>query len=126
MALVIPEDSLNEDLSIRREKLVQKMWLNVYVLAEYENKDSLLKEALGINETMPSKLLVEFWESPLNFSGYKLSKAKLILYGMPSGLEYKLYRKRGRLFFIDPNFLLFAEGNGRILAIFGSIKRSSV
>lgn len=97
-------DSNSTDLSIRTEKMTAKKWLKVYVLAEYEDKDSLIKEALGINETMPSKILVEFWESPLNFSGYKLSKAKLILYGMPSGLEYKLYRKQDKYFLSTQTF----------------------
>lgn len=104
LLLMVDSDSIPEDLSIRTEKMTAKKWLNVHVLAEYEDKDSLLKEALGINETMPSKILVEFWESPLNFSGYKLSKSKLILYGMPSGLDYKLYRNRDKYFLSAQTF----------------------
>ena len=104
LLLLVGVDSASDNLSIRTEKLTAKKWLNVRVLAEYEDKDSLIKEALGIVETMPSKILVEFWESPLHFSGYKLSKSKLILYGMPSGLEYNLYRKRDKYFLSTQTF----------------------
>ncbi|MEX1001870.1 MAG: hypothetical protein WDZ35_07135 [Crocinitomicaceae bacterium] len=83
---------MENDLSIKREKLIDSRWMKVIVLEEKEEKDSLIKDMLGIHDKMPDQLLVEFWESPLSFSGYKLSKSKLILYDMPAALEYKLYR----------------------------------
>lgn len=104
IALLIPEDSVAEDISIKTEKLISKKWMNVHVLAEYTDKDSAIKSALGINETFPSKLLVEFWESPLSFSGYKLSKTKLVLYGMEPGLQYKLYRNKEAYFLSTQSF----------------------
>ena len=87
-----PPDSLYEDLPIRTEKLIASKWLKVNVLEE-EEEDSLVNEMMGFENKKLTKMLVEFWESPLNFSGYKLSKSKLVLYDLPANLEYKLYRK---------------------------------
>ena len=57
------------------------MWMGLFnkILGSKvkEEKDSVVKDLLGIEETQPTKLMVEFWESPLHFSGYKLSKSKL-------------------------------------------------
>ena len=92
--LVEVEDTTYEDLSIRTEKLIGSKWLKVNVVEETEDKDTLIKEMLGIHNKLPSKLLVEFWQSPLNFSGYKLSRSKLILYDMPVELDYSLYRNK--------------------------------
>lgn len=93
-----PTDSLNEDISISREKLIDKIWLNVNVIAEVEESDSLIKDLLGIEDKLPTKVLVEFWESPLSFTGYKLSRSKLVLYGMSPHIEYRLFRKKTNYF----------------------------
>ncbi len=97
-----PEDTL-EDITISREVLEKSKWLDVQVLKEFEDKDSLIKEMLGITENLPKSMLVEFWNSPLNYSGYKFSRSKLVLYGMPSQLEYKLYRKKETYFLSTQN-----------------------
>ncbi|UKN01846.1 hypothetical protein K6119_19165 [Paracrocinitomix mangrovi] len=97
-------DDTTEDVSISREKMIKKDWLRVNVVEEIADDDSLLNEMMGISKTMPDKLMVEFWESPLHFSGYKLSKSKLILYGMEPGNEYKLYRNRKDYFLSTKTF----------------------
>lgn len=110
-SLAFESDSLSEsvvdtnevDISISREVLEKSIWLDVQVLKEFEDNDSLIKEMMGIEESMPTKILVEFWQSPLNFSGYKLSKSKLLVYGMPSQLTYKLYRKKGDYYLSTEN-----------------------
>ncbi len=40
----------------------------------------------------PSSYRIEFWQSPLNFKGYKMSKGKLILYGINSTSPVKLVK----------------------------------
>lgn len=106
--LVVIEDVIDssaaEDISIRTEKMVGYRWLTVNVLEAEVEKDSLIKEMLDIKDKMPGRLKVEFWESPLNFSGYKLSRSKLILYGMPSQLEYKLFRRVDKYFLSAQSF----------------------
>jgi hypothetical protein len=106
--LILIEDidttASEEDIKIRTEKMVGYRWLTVDVLEQFAEKDSLIKEMLDINDKMPTRLKVEFWESPLNFSGYKLSRSKLVLYGMPSQLEYKLYRRLDKYYLSTQSF----------------------
>jgi hypothetical protein len=97
-------DSMNdEDLSISREKLIRGVRLPIIYLAQTELKDSAIKESLGIEEVQAKTMFVEFWESPLNFEGYKLSKKKLIVYGMSPQLDYKLYKRENDYYFAFQN-----------------------
>lgn len=97
-------DSMNsEDLSISREKLIRGVRLPIIYLALAEEKDSAIKESLGIEEVQAKTIFVEFWESPLNFEGYKLSKKKLIVYGMSPQFDYKLYKRENDYYFAFQN-----------------------
>lgn len=82
-----------EELNINRDELLGSKRIAITYLNRPEKKDSLMKEMLGIKETMPRELNVQFWRSPVNFSGYKLSKNTLVLYGLPAQLAYKIYSK---------------------------------
>lgn len=119
-------DTNDSDISISREVMEKSVWLSVQIIEEIdESEDSLVKEMMGIQESMPTKLLVEFWQSPLNFSGYKLSKSKLVMYGMPSQLTYKLYRNKSKYYFSTENvfyelketesFLSYSEVNKSVV-----------
>lgn len=57
------------------------------------DSDSLLKSAIEISVVENKYMNVEFWESPINFSGYKLSKSKLIVYGLSPQLDYEIFKK---------------------------------
>ncbi len=89
-----------EDLHIRRERMIAYKSLALIHLTEPVSADSVIKEALGIDHSRQTSVSVEFWESPLNYSGYKFSKKKLILYGMSPQLAYKVYRK-GTEYFLN-------------------------
>jgi hypothetical protein len=55
--------------------------------------DSLLAEASGIKtEKMSEVFIIEFWQSPLNFRGYKMGKNKIILYGIDASEPLVLYK----------------------------------
>ena len=60
----------------------------------------MIKGSLDINEINNETLVVEFWESPINYSGYKLSKYQLIVYGLSPQFEYKVYKK-GSLYYLN-------------------------
>ncbi|MCG8575904.1 MAG: hypothetical protein MI810_13535 [Flavobacteriales bacterium] len=99
------EDTLLKDedeIRIKRERLIEQIKLPLIHLSKEEDKDTTIKELLGIEDQLVHEMSVEFWESPLNFSGYKLSKKKLVLYGMSPQLNYTLYKK-------DENYYLLAE-----------------
>ena len=49
-------------------------------------------------EQISPSYLVEFWVSPINYRGYKMSKNKLILFGIEEPDAVKLYRTNGALY----------------------------
>jgi hypothetical protein len=96
-------DSLNDDENISTEKLTKSLYIPIIYLSEETSKDTLMEEMLGIEEVKASSMFVEFWESPLNFEGYKLSKKKLIVYGLSSQFDYKVYKDGTTYFFSYQN-----------------------
>ena len=97
-------DSANmvEDIHIRRERLIAYKSVALVQLAIQVNKDSTIKEALGIDSPKQTAVSVEFWESPLNYAGYKFSGKKLVLYGLSPQLSYKVYKRNN-------NYFLYAQ-----------------
>ena len=91
----INQDSIpEEDLSILTDIRLKIIKLPIQHLSRNSNdSDSLLKLAIDIQKIDKKYINVEFWESPINFLGYKLSKSKLIIYGLSPQFEYQLFKK---------------------------------
>jgi hypothetical protein len=75
-------DSVEPEIQIVRERLIGSKTVTIQFRSESRDTSSVGQlnakfDEQGFNKT----ILVEFWESPLDFMGYKLSKTKLILYG---------------------------------------------
>lgn len=87
-----------EDIHIRRERLIAYKSVALIQLSTQTDKDSTIKVALGIDNLKQTSVSVEFWESPLNYSGYKFSGKKLILYGLSPQLAYKVYKRNDDYF----------------------------
>lgn len=104
MELNYTDTLAEDDLSISREKMIKSVKLPIVFLGEeVAAKDTAIKEMLGIDEMVAKSLFVEFWESPLNFEGYKLSKKKLIVYGLSPQFNYKIYRNDNNYYFAYQN-----------------------
>lgn len=61
-----------------------------------------LDSLLGNNPQRPgpeNTMLVEFWKSPLNYRGYKMSRNKLVVYGLDQFESFSLHSD-GKIFFI--------------------------
>ena len=72
-----------DTLKIKRDRLMSSKFYKIKNISSVDkNVDSLKKIGLNVQEYgFGDKIWVEFWESPFNYTGYKLGKAKLILYG---------------------------------------------
>ncbi|HTA82007.1 MAG TPA: hypothetical protein VK783_03685 [Bacteroidia bacterium] len=58
-----------------------------------ERSDSMIASMSNIDdEKDPAYYRVEFWQSPLNFKGYKMSKGKIVLYGVNSTTPFRLIK----------------------------------
>jgi len=96
-------DSADTDENISTERLAKSLYIPIVYLTDETSKDTLMEEMLGIENVKTNSMFVEFWESPLNFEGYKLSKKKLIVYGLSSQFDYKLYKDGPAYFFSYQN-----------------------
>ncbi|CAN5459283.1 hypothetical protein BH11BAC1_BH11BAC1_08590 [soil metagenome] len=108
-------DSITPKLE-EEEIIVKQDQLLVSAMISIENKDddknvekdeSLANEAVHLLnpaadlpevEKQAASCQVEFWVSPINYKGYKMSKNKLILFGIDEPDDVKLYRVNNGLF----------------------------
>ncbi len=94
---LLPLMAGNDDFVVRKDELLSTKTIEVLNLSPVKPtaKDSLLQKVSGIKDdktTDKQFFNVEFWESPLHYKGYKLSKYKMVLYGFASADNLKLYR----------------------------------
>jgi hypothetical protein len=87
----------SDEIVVRKDELLSTKTLEVInldpVATKATAKDSLLQKVSGIKEdksNFKQFLNIEFWSSPLNYKGYKMSKYKLIVYGIASADGLKL------------------------------------
>jgi len=110
--LVLDADTLNmksdsanaimaaeDDIVVRKDELLLTRTLEVNNLnptaSKQAGRDSLLQKVSGIKDDKPGSrqmFNIELWASPLNYKGYKMSKYKIVLYGIPSLENVKLYK----------------------------------
>jgi len=97
----VKDSVIDENLSIVSDVRLKLINLPViHLLNTLDDSDSLLKSAIDINDVDKKYINVEFWESPISFSGYKLSKSKLIIYGLSPQLDYQIYKRNESYYLI--------------------------
>lgn len=98
-------DSLiKEDKSINlaKEELISVKSIKLIDL-DVAVKDSLVATVAGVNASSNSNLFfVEFWKTPLNSKGYRMTKNRIMLYGFSDFSSFNLYK-------VDDNFYLKSE-----------------
>ncbi|MGQ0829449.1 MAG: hypothetical protein ACT4ON_13755 [Bacteroidota bacterium] len=87
------------DIIVRKDELLFTKTIEVInlnpVASTVNTKDSLLQKVSGITDDRTNSkqfFNIEFWQSPLNYKGYKMSKYKLVLYGITSAEGIKIYK----------------------------------
>ncbi len=91
---ILPRDTTaDEELNIKRDRMITSRRMPIVYLEEAAEKDSVIKDLLGIKENRPKDMIIQFWESPLGYSGYKLSRNTLLLYGLSEQFKYTVYFK---------------------------------
>lgn len=80
--------SSDDNISVLKEELISVK--NIRIKTEEDQKinkkDSVLNAVSGIEEKASGDfLIVEFWKTPLNSKGYRMSRNKIVLYGLSEG-----------------------------------------
>lgn len=105
---VVEEDSISldsanvvtivEDEPILRDRKIYQTKVEIIVI-EPSEKDTLLEKLLNVETIENKSMTIEFWESPVNYSGYKLSKSTLVIYGEEPDESLSLYRFKNMYYF---------------------------
>lgn len=88
----------NEEIIVKKDELLASKSLamiNLSAITANTSKDSLLQKVSGVRDdknNSPASMLVEFWVSPINYKGYKMSKNKVILFGLQEQNVMKFYK----------------------------------
>ncbi|MBC7412905.1 MAG: hypothetical protein H7331_10700 [Bacteroidia bacterium] len=84
----IQQDSIiDEALSVRKDELLETRLIEITSnqIRKANASDSLMADVANV-PTSASNVLrtitVEYWQSPINYKGYKMSSGKLILFGL--------------------------------------------
>ncbi len=82
---VFPRFLEDETYSLARDKLIHSRIISVYTSPSSTSESGrLLDSVIGNQQNSFNEqvVLIEFWESPLNSVGYKMSKTRIIFYGI--------------------------------------------
>lgn len=112
------ENPNSDDVIVRKDELLSTKTLeviNMDPVAKMTGKDSLLQKVSGIKDDRGSSkqfINIEFWSSPLNYKGYKMSKYKLILYGVSSPEGLKIFKLDDIVYLKSTSFVYRLDATG--------------
>ncbi len=115
LTLVNPD---SDDVVVRKDELLSTKTLeviNMDPVAKMTGKDSLLQKVSGIKDDRSSSkqfINIEFWSSPLNYKGYKMSKYKLILYGVSSPDGLRIFKLDDVVYLKSASFVYRLDASG--------------
>jgi len=98
---IVDYTSSEENIIVKKDELI---FLKNIVLIDLNvkkestisvTKDSLMQTDSGIKETTNSLFTIEYWQSPINYKGYKMEKNKLLLFGLKTDEDSKIYKLNG-------------------------------
>ena len=98
------EASSSEEIIVKKDELLSTRFVNINDLNEKEDRSKLMKDSLlvdlsGVQENKKAgTYLVEFWQSPLNYRGYKMAKNKIVLFGINQPEDVKIYQLEDQIY----------------------------
>jgi hypothetical protein len=102
---IVQSGGFSDNIVIRKDELLNIRTIELKNLDAPESMshvDSLLEKVSEIkddrNNNRLNSMQIEFWRSPLNYKGYKLSKYNVILYGLTDTENLKIYTLNGILY----------------------------
>lgn len=89
-----------EDINVAQEELLSVKNIKVIDLDGISKKDTLTGQLAGVSSSdYPNMFFVEFWKTPLNSKGYRMTRNRVILYGLSDFSSITIYK-------VDDNFYL--------------------
>lgn len=92
-----------DDITVAKEELLSVKNIKVIDLDATSKKDTLTGQLAGVTSSdYPNLFFVEFWKTPLNSKGYRMTRNRVILYGLSDFSSVTIYK-------VDDNFYLKSE-----------------
>lgn len=89
-----------DDIKVAQEELLSVKNIKVIDLDATSKRDTLTGQLAGVTSTdYPNLFFVEFWKTPLNSKGYRMTRNRVILYGLSDFSSITIYK-------VDDNFYL--------------------
>lgn len=97
------QTSDGDEIVVKKEQLLGERVVSLINLDGGNAIDSIRSREAGINEVPGKSLTVEFWQSPLNYRGYKLTRNRLVLFGFASEDPVSLFRLENNTYLSSNN-----------------------
>jgi hypothetical protein len=89
-----------EMITVAQEELLSVKNIKVIDLDGSAKRDTLTGQLAGVTSSdYPNMFFVEFWKTPLNSKGYRMTRNRVILYGLSDFSSITIYK-------VDDNFYL--------------------
>jgi hypothetical protein len=89
-----------EMITVAQEELLSVKNIKVIDLDGNTRRDTLTGQLAGVTSSdYPNMFFVEFWKTPLNSKGYRMTRNRVILYGLSDFSSITIYK-------VDDNFYL--------------------
>lgn len=89
-----------EAIKVAQEELLSVKNIKVINLDVRSKKDTLTGQLAGVTSSdYPNMFFVEFWKTPLNSKGYRMTRNRVILYGLSDFSSITIYK-------VDDNYYL--------------------
>ena len=89
-----------DDVNVAKEELLSVKNIKVINLDADAKRDTLTGKLAGVtNSDYPNLFFVEFWKTPLNSKGYRMTRNRVILYGLSDFSSITIYK-------VDDNYYL--------------------
>lgn len=83
--MVYKIDSTEETIEVKKDELIKIITIDIEkkTIDNTTKTDSILNNLAGVkNKKTVTKMIVEFWQSPINYKGYQMTKNKLVVFGL--------------------------------------------
>lgn len=83
----------DNDITVAKEELLSVKNIKVIDLDGSKKQDTLVGQLAGVTSSdYPNLFFVEFWKTPLNSKGYRMTRNRVILYGLSDFSNITIYK----------------------------------
>jgi hypothetical protein len=94
------------DITVAKEELLSVKNIKVIDLDANKKQDTLVGQLAGVSSSdYPNLFFVEFWKTPLNSKGYRMTRNRVILYGLSDFSNITIYKVEDNFYLKNDEFV---------------------